>query len=88
MSACKYGDPLCPCQDGDMCHYEGPNPMKPPNVTNEMQWICENPECRKVYAEYVNGCISCYEGRIAQGLFPLHFSVRLESRLSANGAAV
>lgn len=27
---CKYGDPLCPCQDGDMCHYEGPNPMRPP----------------------------------------------------------
>ena len=27
---CKYGDPLCPCQDGDPCHYEGENPMKPP----------------------------------------------------------
>lgn len=27
---CKYGDPLCPCQDGDMCHYEGPNPMAAP----------------------------------------------------------
>ena len=27
---CKYGDPTCPCQDGDMCHYEGPNPMTPP----------------------------------------------------------
>ncbi len=25
--ACKYGDASCPCQDGDMCHYEGPNPM-------------------------------------------------------------
>lgn len=24
MSApCKYGDPACPCQDGDTCHYEG-----------------------------------------------------------------
>lgn len=19
---CKYGDPYCPCQDGDACHYE------------------------------------------------------------------
>jgi len=27
---CKYGDKLCPCQDGDMCHYEGPNAMTPP----------------------------------------------------------
>jgi hypothetical protein len=24
---CKYGDPFCPCQDGDQCHYEGENPM-------------------------------------------------------------
>lgn len=27
---CKYGDPFCPCPDGDMCHYEGPNPMPAP----------------------------------------------------------
>lgn len=24
--SCKYGDPLCPCPDGDMCHYEGVDP--------------------------------------------------------------
>src|SRR5205807_8097967 len=30
MNTCKYGDPFCPCQDGDTCHYEGENPMKPP----------------------------------------------------------
>lgn len=23
--ACIGGDPLCPCQDGDLCHYRGPN---------------------------------------------------------------
>ncbi len=22
---CPGGDTTCPCQDGDMCHYEGPN---------------------------------------------------------------
>lgn len=27
---CPYGDPTCPCQDGDPCHYTGPNPMTPP----------------------------------------------------------
>jgi len=32
MPECKYGDPFCPCQDGDMCHYEGPNPWSPPKV--------------------------------------------------------
>ena len=25
---CRGKDPLCPCQDGDMCHYEGENPMQ------------------------------------------------------------
>ena len=30
MADCKYGDPTCPCQDGDICHYEGENPMSVP----------------------------------------------------------
>lgn len=25
----KCGDPTCPCQDGDMCNYEGDNPFPP-----------------------------------------------------------
>jgi hypothetical protein len=29
---CKYGDPFCPCEDGDQCHYEGENPMTPSKV--------------------------------------------------------
>ena len=29
---CKYGDPICPCQDGDMCHYEGPDAWEPPSL--------------------------------------------------------
>ncbi|MES2958502.1 MAG: NADAR family protein [Pseudomonadota bacterium] len=29
---CKYGDPTCPCQDGDACHYEGANPMAAPQA--------------------------------------------------------
>lgn len=24
---CKYGDPMCPCQDGKECDYEGPNAL-------------------------------------------------------------
>ena len=27
---CPYGDPTCPCPDGLLCHYEGPDPMTPP----------------------------------------------------------
>lgn len=33
MTACKYGDAQCPCQDGDACHYEdcGDTPAWPSN---------------------------------------------------------
>jgi hypothetical protein len=27
MTRCRYGDPLCSCQDGDPCYYEGENPL-------------------------------------------------------------
>ena len=30
---CKGDDPMCPCQDGLMCHYEGENPMTLPGPT-------------------------------------------------------
>lgn len=26
-------------------------------------WVCENPECGAVYAEYVNGCPECWHKR-------------------------
>lgn len=26
---CIGNDPLCPCQDGDLCHYRGPNAWRP-----------------------------------------------------------
>jgi hypothetical protein len=29
---CFHGDPHCPCQDGLMCHYEGPDPMRCPRT--------------------------------------------------------
>ena len=37
---CPYGDPFCPCQDGDACHYVavGDSPaMDPP-----MRWVIAN----------------------------------------------
>ncbi len=30
VNVCPYGDPHCPCPDGDPCHYEGDDPMTPP----------------------------------------------------------
>ena len=36
LAKCKHGDPYCPCQDGDACHYEGENPMPvPERAANE-----------------------------------------------------
>jgi len=50
---CKYGDPTCPCQDGDMCHYEGPNPMKPPKLFAEGAIVqCET--CYEDFSECVH----------------------------------
>lgn len=47
-----------------------------------VKWVCQNPDCRTEYAEYVNGCPRCYEGNIKQGKFPLVFPVRAEGELS------
>ncbi len=30
MAGCAYGDPTCPCQDGDDCHYEWDKKRKTP----------------------------------------------------------
>jgi hypothetical protein len=38
VTPCKYGDPLCPCQDGDQCHYEGPHAMMPPHPKPGDRW--------------------------------------------------
>jgi hypothetical protein len=32
MSECKYGDPFCPCPDGDACHYEWDYERKTPPI--------------------------------------------------------
>ena len=37
-ACCPHGDPQCPCQDGDMCHYEGPNPFPEPSPAQKREW--------------------------------------------------
>jgi hypothetical protein len=32
---CPHGDETCPCQDGDACHYEGPDAMQCPTMDDE-----------------------------------------------------
>ena len=36
-NVCPHGDTLCPCPDGDPCHYEGENPMTCPKVLGERE---------------------------------------------------
>lgn len=37
MRQCKYGDPTCPCQDGDQCHYAGYQAMGvPPHLVDRL----------------------------------------------------
>jgi len=31
-TACRHGDPLCPCQEGDSCNYEGNDPSRCPTT--------------------------------------------------------
>lgn len=34
---CKYGDPTCPCADGDSFHYEGENPWPKPGISSRLE---------------------------------------------------
>lgn len=51
MSRCRHGDPCCPCQDGDVCHYEGLNPMRRALLRIcklRQYWVVENLAARHV----------------------------------------
>ncbi len=37
VKKCIGNDPLCPCQDGDMCHYEGPDAWPIPDPVSTQQ---------------------------------------------------
>lgn len=50
---CKYGDPACPCNDGDECNYEGENPMLPPDGVVRVT-IC-NDELRIIRKDTIYG---------------------------------
>jgi len=43
MKSCPHGDELCPCPDGDPCHYEGENPMiSPKEIRVHGASVCVN----------------------------------------------
>ena len=52
------------------------------NVTDNDRWICQNPECRTRYTEYMNGCPRCYH---EYGLF---FRVEYETTKEERDAGI
>lgn len=48
MTVCKYLDPHCPCQDGDLCHYEGINPWPVSAVTALAMVAAEREACAMI----------------------------------------
>lgn len=74
MTDCKYGDPHCPCPDGDPCHYEGDDPMSvPPEYVRQIIDIqhsaiskaakAEREECARLAAAFtVREGASIYPG--------------------------
>lgn len=41
MDACPHGDATCPCQDGDSCHYDPPNPFLCPRTNIVGCTVCK-----------------------------------------------
>ena len=56
-------------QQGSSFEDDAPLTLTKFSRQQEPPWICDNPDCRTEYAEYVNGCPKCSENK-------LHFSVR------------
>lgn len=81
---CPHGDPACPCPDGDMCHYEGPNPWKSPlpapEETTPMEHTCQTPN-------YTDGpCEACAQEMAAEyALLPCPFCGSMELELDNLG---
>ena len=46
---CAFGDPACPCQDGDVCHYvaQGKSPAMepPPRIGGRWVWVRDDQIC-------------------------------------------
>ena len=67
---CKYGDPMCPCQDGDACHYEGDNPMTPPPIAALKARIAALEAERDQMRASLDRIVSAYDAYRGQGMLP------------------
>ena len=59
--ACKYGDPSCPCQDGDHCHYEPHNATLTPANNVPPEYVrraiaAEREACAKIAIDHAEFC--------------------------------
>ena len=67
---CKYGDPMCPCQDGDACHYEGDNPMTPPPIAALKAHIAALEAERDQMRASLDRIVSAYDAYRGKGMLP------------------
>ena len=67
---CKYGDPLCPCQDGDACHYEGDNPMTPPPIAALKSRIAALEAEQDALRQKLDGILKAYDAYRGRGMLP------------------
>lgn len=63
MTVCIYGDPTCPCQDGDVCHYVDSGKTKAMMVSPE--YVLNARRAAEVQSEdigwneAIEACIEC-----------------------------
>lgn len=52
---CPFGDPYCPCQDGDPCHYAGKNPWPAPLLYRIEEAIAAAEQVAREARDHGNG---------------------------------
>ena len=66
---CPFGDPLCPCQDGDACHYTGEQPMPLPKAYRQFKatllyMLKQDVEVARVIARRCADVMDARKGRV------------------------
>jgi hypothetical protein len=73
-TTCIGNDPSCPCQDGDMCHYRGPNAWPIPNVIITLCADCGHEENDHIEEDDCSYCVGEIQDSSS---YPHGFDLRL-----------
>ena len=89
MTTCKYGDPTCPCQDGDPCHYEPHGDTPAMNVPPEyvLQAVATKVEiCAEITEEIRREYYNTYKkpGKAGEGVMESWYWMSVACKRVAN----